>query len=88
MSEIVAVVPIKVFDGAPDADAWMMMSMWSSEHLVCLTSDGDVVEFRGRRKAHDMMTYHWVPRPGLTIATADDLGGDEWREWLRGEGLI
>jgi len=25
---------------------------------------------------------------GPTIATADQLGGEAWLEWLRGEGLL
>ena len=29
-----------------------------------------------------------TPLPGPTIATADQLGGESWLEWLRGEGLL
>ena len=29
-----------------------------------------------------------TPIPGPTIATAHQLGGEAWLEWLRGEGLL
>ena len=67
---------------------------------VCVSETGGVYEFRGWRNIHvvevDMLTMtaiedshdEWHVIRGHVIATADQLGGDEWMEWLRKEGLL
>ena len=47
---------------------------------VCVSKSGGVYEFRGWRNIHVIR--------GHVIATADQLGGDEWMEWLRNAGLL
>ena len=73
------------------------------DSLLCVLTSGDVVEFLGWSRSQVEATTELLtsivngytateaifrPVPGALIAPASELGGDEWLEWLRKEGIL